>query len=50
MVPEQCVADMDERPHRDNLRDISRRYSDIIDLDEALAYFEDIRKQNATDY
>ncbi|GKX34837.1 MAG: N-carbamoylsarcosine amidase [Rhizobiaceae bacterium MnEN-MB40S] len=49
MVPEPCVADMDEGPHRDNLRDIGRRYSDILDLEESLAYFEEIRKSNAVD-
>ena len=30
-VPEDCVGDVDERPHQDNLRDISRRYAEITD-------------------
>lgn len=30
-VPEDCVGDVDERPHQDNLRDISRRYGEISD-------------------
>lgn len=39
MVPEPCVGDMDSGPHRDNLRDIGRRYCDILSLDEALGQF-----------
>ena len=29
IVPEDCVGDHHERPHKDNLRDIGRRYADI---------------------
>lgn len=39
MVPEPCVGDMDEGPHRDNLRDVGRRYCDIVSLEETLDYF-----------
>lgn len=46
MVPEPCVGDMDEGPHNDNLRDVGRRYCDILDLDESLAYLEEIRRRN----
>ncbi len=42
IVPEDCVGDLDEQPHRDNLRDIGRRYADISSLSEVLAY---IKKQ-----
>ena len=37
---------MDEGPHRDNLRDIGRRYADIVGLDETLHYLEEIRVRN----
>ena len=30
MVPEDCVGDHEEGPHRDNLRDVGRRYADIV--------------------
>ncbi len=40
IVPEPCVGDMDEGPHRDNLRDVGRRYCDVIDLDTALSAIE----------
>jgi maleamate amidohydrolase len=47
MVPEPCVGDMDEGPHRDNLRDVGRRYCDIVGLEESLAYLDDIRRRNS---
>ena len=47
VVPEDCVGDADERPHRDNLRDVGRRYADIVSSDHVLDYLDDIRKRNA---
>ncbi|MCA8906332.1 MAG: isochorismatase family protein [Rhodospirillaceae bacterium] len=47
LVPEDCVGDHEEQPHKDNLRDVGVRYADIVDLDFCLAYFEDLRKRNA---
>ena len=47
IVPEDCVGDIEEQPHRDNLRDIGRRYVDVSDLSTVLAYLEDWRRQNA---
>ena len=47
IVPEDCVGDIEEQPHRDNLRDIGRRYVDVSDLATVLAYFEEWRKSNA---
>ena len=38
IVPEDCVGDVEEGPHRDNLRDVSRRYADVVDLDSVLSY------------
>lgn len=40
IVPEDCVGDIEEGPHKDNLRDVGRRYADIISADEAIAYIE----------
>lgn len=37
IVPEECVGDMEEGPHRDNLRDVGRRYADVLPLDRVLA-------------
>lgn len=47
IIPEDCVGDMDQKPHRDNLRDIGRRYADISSLDEVIAYLEKVRKHNS---
>lgn len=40
IVPEDCVGDHDEGPHRDNLRDVGRRYADISMADEVIKYIE----------
>lgn len=41
LVPEDCVGDIEEQPHRDNLRDLDRRYVDVVDLKTVLRYLED---------
>ena len=46
IVPEDCVGDQDEGPHRDNLRDISRRYADISTADECIAFIENWSRSN----
>ena len=46
IVPEDCVGDIEEGPHRDNLRDIGRRYADVTDLTAVLAYLEEWRGRN----
>jgi maleamate amidohydrolase len=40
LVPEDCVGDIEEQPHRDNLRDLGRRYVDVVDLQYTLDYLE----------
>jgi maleamate amidohydrolase len=46
LVPEDCVGDYEEEAHKDNLRDIDRRYADIATADAAIRYIEDWRKRN----
>ena len=46
IVPEPCVGDVDEGPHRNNLIDVGRRYADVVDLDTVMAYLEEVRKRN----
>ena len=41
-VPEDCVGDVEERPHQDNLRDISRRYAEVIDSRTCAEYIESL--------
>lgn len=47
IVPEDCVGDHDEGPHRDNLRDVGRRYADISSADRCIAWIEEWRSRNA---
>jgi maleamate amidohydrolase len=47
MVPEDCVGDIEEGPHRDNLRDIGRRYVDVTDCATVLAWLTDWGRRNA---
>lgn len=47
MVPEDCVGDAEEGPHRDNLRDVGRRYADIVSSGRVLDYIEETRRRNA---
>jgi nicotinamidase-related amidase len=38
IVPEQCVADRADEPHRANLFDIDSKYGDVVGVDEVLEY------------
>ena len=49
IVPEPCCGDVEEGPHRDNLRDVGRRYADVVGLDEVLAYVETAGRRNTND-
>jgi len=46
IVPEDCVGDADEGPHHDNLRDVGRRYADIVDSTTVIDYLEEYGKSN----
>ena len=47
IVPEPCCGDVDEGPHRANLRDVERRYADVVGLEEVLAYIETSGRRNS---
>ena len=36
VVPEDCVGDVGQEPHESNLRDIGRRYADVVTLEACL--------------
>ena len=40
VVPEECVADRGELPHKVNLFDIHQKYGDVMPLDDVIAYLE----------
>ncbi len=46
IVPEPCVGDVEQGPHADNLRDVGRRYADVVTLEETLDYLDEVRKRN----
>jgi maleamate amidohydrolase len=46
MVPRDCVGDHDQVAHDQNLKDVERRYADIIDCDTAIAAIDDWRVRN----
>jgi len=47
VIREDCVGDLDERPHRDNPRDVGRRHADITDLQTCVGYIEEWSRRNA---
>ena len=47
IVPEDCVGDHDEGPHRANLEDVGRRYCDVTTADAVIDWLEGWRKRNA---
>lgn len=40
IVPEECVGDQEQQPHKDNLRDVGRRYADVLPLADVIAYID----------
>jgi maleamate amidohydrolase len=49
MVPHDCVGDHDQAAHEQNLKDVERRYADIIDSATAIAEIERWRQANQRD-
>ena len=47
IVPEQCCGDQETQPHRDNLRDVGRRYADVMDTDDVIAYLDALERESA---
>ena len=46
MVAQDCVGDHDQQAHDQNLKDVGRRYADIIDCDTAIVAIENYRVRN----
>ncbi len=49
IVPEDCVGDVEQGPHEANLRDIERRYVDVVDRARVEDYLDTIRTRNDRD-
>jgi len=46
MVPRDCVGDHDQAAHDQNLKDVERRYADVIDAQAAIAAIEQWQQAN----
>ncbi|WP_158744096.1 isochorismatase family protein [Acidisphaera sp. L21] len=46
IVPEDCVGDVEEGPHIANLRDVGRRYADVVDLQICLDHIAALPRPN----
>ncbi|MEM7282724.1 MAG: isochorismatase family protein [Pseudomonadota bacterium] len=42
IVPADCCGDQDDGPHWDNLRDVGRRYADVVKLEDVLDHINAI--------
>ena len=42
LVPRQCVGDRAQAPHEANLFDIQAKYADVVGLEDALAFVENV--------
>jgi maleamate amidohydrolase len=40
IVPEECVGDQEQQPHKDNLRDVGRRYADVLPMADVIKYLD----------
>lgn len=47
IVVEDCCGDPGQEEHDANLKDVSRRYADIVSSEAAIRYFEDVRRHNS---
>jgi len=36
IIPEDCCGDMDEGPHKENLKDVGRRYADVMKSEQLI--------------
>lgn len=46
IVPEDCVGDVEDGPHVANLRDVDRRYADVVDLATCLHHIASLPRPN----
>lgn len=46
IIPEECCGDQEEQAHKDTLRDVGRRYADVLSLNEVTNHIEAKSKRN----
>jgi maleamate amidohydrolase len=49
IVPHECCGDVDSEPHNDNLRDVGRRYADVVSLDAVTDHLNRIPAQSVAE-
>ena len=42
IVPQECCGDQEEQAHKDSLRDVGRRYADVLPTETVMNYFQTI--------
>lgn len=48
LVPRECVGDRAQEPHEANLVDIQAKYADVVPIEDALSYLENVRVASST--
>ncbi|HEX2729390.1 MAG TPA: isochorismatase family protein, partial [Rubrobacteraceae bacterium] len=43
LVPRECVGDRAQGPHEANLIDIQAKYADVVSVEDALSYLENVK-------
>lgn len=47
IVAEDCCGDPGKEEHEANLKDVGRRYADVVTSTDVKAYFEEVRRRNS---
>ncbi len=47
LVPRECVGDRAQEPHEANLFDIQAKYADVVSIEDALSYLENVKAQTS---
>ena len=45
LVPRECVGDRAQGPHEANLVDIQAKYADVVPVEDALSYLENVKEK-----
>lgn len=48
LVPRECVGDRAQEPHEANLVDIQAKYADVVPIEDALSYLENVKVASST--
>ena len=40
IIPHECCGDQEEQAHKDSLRDVGRRYADVVPMGTVINHFQ----------